>query len=659
MGAKKVAAGLTTAGVVFIAGCGGGGGGHAALSGGGLPTSQQNGKKISLSFTIPRSAPAVLEMPARPQPYGKHRRGAQSTTRATPKVVRKPKYISTATLNGTIGLYIYQGAQLASSQTFTIGLSNTTDFECYFVPPIYSSLACYNTVNIYVPGGSDTFYAATYDSQNRMLSVTPGLPGTSSYGTPPSAINVPYAGTIAIQTYGFASKVTAISPTPCVNGFSTNLVLQDVDGSLVTGPLANPVTVNAGTFSIVYAGTSVGSSYTFYTAPDPDYWYFSSPSNLSGETGVLTASTSSGSFPVNFPAIYSVNETAFVASTSGLYALGLVNGSPTSYPCGQVPLTLYNSFASAVTFTNPVSMSQDGNNAIVVLDDAGSNPIVDVILANDLVIAPAIYVPVAQTTLSSTGGLDVAATPNLQAYVLNSDGTIQRVDYSNAVQFAFQDGNTNDGAIATSLNAAGGSSITALSYGADDYVFASSASSSNLYEVDFANSEPTGSPFNLMGDFVSNTEATFTSAVVTQASSSDFTNLYASFRAFDNGISPSNVIVSCTLYDGVPCLGEIFANAYANNPGTIGSLATIISGTPALLMTNGNTIAAIYEENTANAYSFGTTFSPVVTRIVTSPDGMWAGALQGSTFAFASTATQTPVGAQAGSVAAIWGFPFF
>ena len=496
MGAKKAAAGLTAAGLVFIAGCAGGGGGRAASSGGaggGLPTTPQNGKKISLNFSIPRSAPAVLEMPAQPQPYGKQRRGAQSTTRATPKVVRKPKYVSTATLNGSIGLYVYQGAQLASSQTFTVGLSNTSDFTCYFVPPIYSSLSCYNTVSIYVPGGSDTFYAATYDSQHRMLSVTPGLYGTSIYGTPPAPISIPSAGAVYIQTYGIANSVTASSPTPCVSGFGTSFLFQDVDGSIVQGPLANPVTVNAGTFSIMYAGTSVGSSYTFYSAPDPDYWSFASPSNLSGETGTLAASTSSGSLPVNFPALYSVNETAFVASPSGLYAVGLVGGSSTSYACGQVPLALYNAFGSAVTFSNPVSMSQDGNSAIVVLDDAGSNPTLDVILANDLIIAPSIYVPVVQTTLSSTGGDDVAASPNLQAYILNSDGSIQRVDYSNAVAYAFQDGATNDGAIASGLTAPAGSSIAALADGADDYVFATSYGSSFLYEVDGANSP---SPFS-------------------------------------------------------------------------------------------------------------------------------------------------------------------
>src|SRR5579872_1761434 len=284
MGAKKAAAGLTTAGVVFIAGCAGGGGGHAAPGGGGLPTTPQNGKKISLVFSIPRSAPAVMEMPAQPQPYGKHRRGAQSTTiRPTPKVVRKPKYVSTATLSGSIGLYIYQGAQLASSQTFTVGLSNTSDFECYFIPPIYSSLSCYNTVSIYVPGGNDTFYAATYDSQHRMLSVTPGLYGTSAYGSPPAPISVPYSGAIFIQTYGIANSLTVTNPTPCVNGFGTGFFFEDVDGSIVQGPLANPVTVNAGAFSIAYAGTSVGSTYTFYSAPDPDFWAFASPGNLSGE----------------------------------------------------------------------------------------------------------------------------------------------------------------------------------------------------------------------------------------------------------------------------------------------------------------------------------------------------------------------------------------
>ncbi|HEY1728013.1 MAG TPA: hypothetical protein VGG22_06555 [Candidatus Baltobacteraceae bacterium] len=512
--------------------------------------------------------------------------------------------------------------------------------------------------DIYVPSGSDTFYAATYDSQHRTLSVTPGLPGISSYGTAPAPISIPYSGAVFIQTYGIANSVTALSPTPCVNGFGTNFLFQDIDGSIVTGPLANPVTFNAGTFSIMYAGNSVGSSYTFYSAPDPDYWFLASPSNLSGETGALTASTSSGTFPVNFSALYSVNETALVASSGGLYAVGLVGGSPTSYACGQVPLTSYNT-GGVVTFTNPVSMSQDGNSAIVVLDAAGSNPTVDIILANDLFIAPAIYVPVVQTTLGSTTGLDITATPNLQAYILNEDGTIQRVDYTNAVDNPFVDGATNDGAIAGGLVAAAGSSITSLTSGVDDYVFATSANTVNLYEVDGANTgSPVGGPFSLNGVSVSNTIYSFSSSVVTTAASFDDANLYASFRAFDVNLTPHNAIVTCSFYDSSPCLANIQANAYGSNSGSVGSLATI-SSVPGLLFSSGNTIVGLYEENTGSAFSFGTTFSPVATRVVTSPDGTWAGVLQSSTFSFASTSTQTPVGSQAGSVATIWGFPFF
>lgn len=664
MGAKKAAAGLTTAGLVFIAGCAGGGSAlHSGLPAGTSP-GQQSARKISLLFTIPHSAAAVAEMPARQSPYAKNRRSVQSQTRVAPKIIRKPKYVSDATINGSIGLYIYQGAQLASSQTFTVGFSNSYDFSCYFIPPIYSSLACYNTVNIYVPGGSDTFYAATYDSQHRMLSLTPGLPGTSVYGTPPAAINVPYSGTIPIQTYGIAYDVVLVDPTPCVNGFGTQFFFQDIDGDIVTGPLAYPVTVNTGTFSMLYANTSVGSNYTFYTAPDPDYWDVSSPSYLSGETGTLSASSPSGTLPVSFPTIYSVNETAFVASPAGLYAIGLVEGgSPSAYQCGQVPLSQYYARPQVVTFSNPVSMSQDGNNAIVVLDDAGTNPTVDVILANDLMLVPGVYVPVAQTTLPSTGGLDIAATSNLQAYILNSDGTIQRVDYSNAVDFPFQDGATNDGAIAGGLTAPFGSNVTAFSSTIspyDDYVFATSYSSPNLYEVDAANTgSPVGGPFNLTGVNVSNVYADMlSSATITTAASSDPTNLYASFRAWD-GVNTSTVIVTCTLYAGVPCLSNIQANANGSNFGSVGSLATYTS-VPALLFTNANVVTGVYEETTQSSFGFIPSFTPNPSRIVISPDGQFTGVQLATSFYFVPTATETPtLGTLSGPVSTIWGFPFF
>jgi hypothetical protein len=248
---------------------------------------------------------------------------------------------------------------------------------------------------------------------------------------------------------------------------------------------------------------------------------------------------------------------------------------------------------------------------------------------------------------------------NLQAYILNSDGTIQRVDYTGAVLNPFQDGATNDGAIATSLVAGTSSSITSLSDGTDDYVFATSNDTANIYEVDGANGgSPFGAPWSLIGDGVTNIAGTFSSSVTTTAASSDETNLYASFRAFDVNLSSHNAIVTCSLYNSVPCMSSPEANASGSNFGNAGSLATI-SSVPALLFSDGSNVTGLYEENTASSFSFGTTFSPVATRVVTSPDGMWAGVLQASTFSFASTTTQTPVGSQAGSVATIWGFPFF
>jgi hypothetical protein len=662
MGARKAAAGLSAAGIVFVAGCAGGGALHSGVpTGMGTSGTPQNAKKISLAFVIPRSAPAVMEMPPRQSPYAKTRRSAQSQTRVAPKIVRKPKYVSTATVNGSIGLYIYQGGQLASSQTFTVGFSNTDDFTCYFIPPIYSSLECYNTGNIYVPGGSDTFYAATYDSQHNVLSVTPGFPGTSIYGTPPAPITVPYSGAIFIQTYGIAKGVTATSPTPCVSGSFTSFFFHDVDGDIVTGPLAYPVTINAGTFSMLYAGTSVGSNYTFYTAPDPDYWSFASPSYLSGETGVLSASSPAGTVPVNFPTIYSVNATAFVASSSGLYAIGLVGGgSPSSYPCGQVPMALYNSNVSPVTFSNPVAMSQDGNNAIVVLDDAATNPTVDVILANDLWIAPAVYVPVAQTTLASTGGLDVAATENLQAYILNSDGSIQRVDYTNAVEIPFGEGATNVGAIATSLSAPIGSSIGALSdlsvvY---DYVFATSYGSPNLYEVDLANFTPEGFAFSLSGQEIINSDSTFSPSTVTTAVVTDQTNQYVFFRAYDStqSVGFENIVVACTI--GPPCITAPVSNAYHAPFGSAGTMATIPAST-SLLLSSGNAVSGLQEMNTASNFSFLNALTPNPGRVVSSPDSLFVGVQQGSAFYFTPFSSPAFVGSQTGTVSAIWAFPFF
>ena len=656
MGAKKTAAGLTTAGLVFIAGCSGGG--HAGPSGGILPsTSQNGGKKIALSFSIPRSAPAYLTMPAQASPFSKNRRSTQSL-RPKPALVRKPKYIGFGVIGGYILLDIYQNGQLASYQYLSVGFENAnSDLFCYEAPPTYFSLSCYNTVNIYAPSGSDTFYAVAYDSQYRMISLTPGLPGTSVYGTAPSPVTIPYAGAVQIATYGVPAAIYVDNATPCVNAYGATFHIADADGELMVGPLAYPVTLNSSSFDIMYSGQSLGTSTTIYTA-NIEEDYLEAPGNLSGETTTLAAQTAAGALPVNFPTIYSIDHTAFTVSTSGLYAIGLSSGSANSVSCGQVPLeSLYT--GQRLTFTNPVGMSQDGSGAIVVLDDAGANPTVDVILANGLFISPSI-VPVAQIPLSSTGGEDITASPNEQAYVVNSDGTIHRADYSLAATYPFVYSSGTDTAIAGGLTSPAGSSISALSSGTFDYVFATSYSAPFLYEVDNANTgSPLGTSFNLTGLSINSGASSFSSSVVTTAAISDNVSLYTAFRSFDSStyVNERNGIVSCTLYSGVPCLANVFGNSIDGNFGALGSMAVVPSG-PQFLETDGSLITWI-DESSDGIFNFGINFSPNPTRIVTSPDGIFEGVQSGASFYFSPALSEATVGTQTGSVAAIWNFPFF
>ncbi|MGH7715617.1 MAG: hypothetical protein ACREML_06415, partial [Vulcanimicrobiaceae bacterium] len=524
----------------------------------------------------------------------------------------------------------------------------------------YTSMSCYNVTNIYAPGGSDTFYALTYDSQQRLLSLSPGIPGTSIYGATPTPYTIPYAGAIDIQTYGIPNTVSVVSPTACVSGFGTQFFVTDADGDIMSGALAYPVTVNASNgFTIAYAGVSVGSSYTFYSAPDPDSWEFASPGNLSGETSTITSSTSRGNLGVTLPNLYAVDHTALVASAAGLYGIGLVNGGSASYACGPLALATYSN-ETPVSFTNPVAMSSDGFSSVVVLDDAAANPTVDVLLANDLWLNPA-SVPVVQTTLLSTGGVDVAATANLQAYILNSDGSIQRVDYTNAVNFPFEQGNTNDGAIATGLTTPAGSSIGAFGAAIVDYVFASSYGSPFIYEVDNANGTPSFTASSISGASIPNVSATFSPTAVTTAVAADSLYLYANFRAWDPGQSPGSqtVAVSCALTSGVPCINTtLYANSFSGNFGGAGTEAVDVI-TPALFFSDGPHLTGVYEQSNVGSFTEVAGFSATPNRIVTSPDGLFVGVQLGTMIYFAPVSTETPVGSQTGTVAAIWTYPFF
>jgi len=656
MGAKKASAAVSVAGCILVAGCAGGGG-HAAIAPGGLiPRNPSNGPKISLTFSIPRAAPSYLTVSPHASAFGKSARRNAQSYRPTPKLVRKPKYIGAGVLGGYILLDIYQNGQQASSQTFTVGFSNAyADFSCYFAPPQYQSMSCYNTVNIYAPGGNDTFYAATYDSQNRLISLTPGFPGTNVYGTAPAPVTIPSSSAVQIQTYGVPYALYVDDATPCVPYQDAFFHIADVDNDIMVGPLAYPITVGAGGgFAVTYLGQSLGSSFTFYNAPF-DFYDLQATSPGSGS---LAAQTPGGSLPVNFPTLYGVDQTAFVASTGGLYALGLVYGSSSSYPCGQVLLqSLYTN--QPLTFTNPVGMSQDGGDAIVVLDDTAGGPVVDIIEADGLFISPSV-VPVAQVTLSSTVGDDIAATANLQAYVVNTDGTIHRVDYAQAVINPFAYDSATDTVIASGFNTPAGSGIGAFANG-DDYVFASSYGSW-LYEVDTAYlGTPTVGLLNLDGVYEAPDE-NFTSALVSSAVTTDASNLYADFRVFDTGVPSSffDAVIVCSLNNGTPCINNVFANSVSGSHfGGVGTLA-VVPSVPAVFVTNGSAVSALYEQSIfSGAFTFGTTWTPSPNRVVTSPDGSFVGLQLGTSFYFAPLSTQTAVGSLSGAVSTIWNFGFF
>src|SRR5581483_10258036 len=100
------------------------------------------------------------------------RRAALSRQRSG-VALRTPKYLSPGIYNGYLVIKVYQNGQPAiADQKFTIGFGAGTDFQCYFVPPLYQTELCYNVANVYAPIGTDTFYAETFDAGNHLLSIS-------------------------------------------------------------------------------------------------------------------------------------------------------------------------------------------------------------------------------------------------------------------------------------------------------------------------------------------------------------------------------------------------------------------------------------------------------------------------------------------------------
>ena len=648
MNSRKAAAAVSAAGAVLIAGCAGGmsgGGFHAASPGG----AAKNGQNISLSFTIPRGMPQFAQTQS-------NRRGTKSATRTS---IRNPKYLSPGVFNGSVVLKIYQNGQpAAADQTFSIGFYGT-DFICYAVPPTYSFELCYNTVNVYAPIGSDTFFAETYDSAKHLLSATPGL--YTFYGSPPAAYTVPYSGTISIPTYAYVSSVEFITATPCTNPFATGFAFVDADGFFTLGPLANPVTLGVSSgFELNVYPSGAAQTYTFYNGLYAAYGFFEAAGDAAGQTGSLTATSPSGNVPMTVPRLYSVDHMGFAASTGGLFGYGLVSGSTTSFNCGQVPLLPYNAFLSntPVTFSNPVAMTQDNIYALFVLDNGGSNPVVDIVFMNDLEVAPYLAVPVSQVTLPSTGGLGIAASGlTFKSYVINTDGSVQVVDYTNSIVYPFVYGGVFYNTAATGLTTPAGSDIAIIPAVGGDSIFISSYGNATVNEFDNANTmAPSQFSKSLTGVMVSNYGFPFTGAVLTTGVTADQANNFVAFRAVDSLFTAGNqtAIFACSglpncVQSGGPSADSLVGASFAG----AGSLAAVYSQT-GFLAGSGTNVLNISDATLVPGANFLSGLASPAARVIMAPDNSFAAVQQGAAFTFFTYPAGQNVGSITAPTATLW-----
>lgn len=625
-----------------------GGAFHPLTSGG----ASQSGQKIALSLTIPRGAPTIVQTASSSRrPFSG--RGQRPTVSRS--YVRKPKYVSPAAMGGYLVLKTFANGQWGQDQTFTMGFSGT-NFLCYFSPPLYNSANCYNAVPIYVAGGSDTFYAEVYDASNHLLSVTPGL--YSFYGAPPAPYTVPYAGTIAIDTYGYAAQLSIEQPSACADPAGTTFHFSDADSFIISGPLANPVSVSvSGGFSVAYSSgyalAPIGTSYTIYnTEWGYGGWGLTAPSV--GTVGTIAATTPSGSLPVNFPTIYAVDHTALTATPGGLYALGLVGGGTTSYACGKVNIIGYT---TGSPWSSPVAVTNDQSGttpSVFVLDDASANPTVDVIPGFILQVAPGVGALVSQVSLPSTGGLDIAASgATSKAYVLNSDGSLQVIDYTNGAA-SFYD--TAESGMTTPA----GSSLGVYEATASDYVFVSTyAAGGTLYEIDNANttSELAFSSSPLSGQGIQNFDTNLSSSAVSAAVAVDQTLGWTFIRGFDPVGSAADFVLGAYTACCPGTISEMIGNSIGTTFEGPGSLAALGAYNIILFSETNGDVDWRQETSTSTGAQWMSLTTPA-TRVITSSDNAFVGLLQGTTFNFYGYPSTTGIGSLTGSYATLLTGPF-
>ncbi|HTX03232.1 MAG TPA: hypothetical protein VMD07_06090, partial [Candidatus Acidoferrales bacterium] len=442
MDARKATAAVSAAGIILIAGCGGGGkmGGVSLPNGGsqgGLHQNKQpaNSSRVGMTFAIPRRSMSWAS--GVQTSYTQRRSKAFTPTKQRRSMLssRKPEFISEGLVGGSISIFIYQGANLALTQgPFTAGTTyGAYDFYCAYNPVAEEAL-CTNYTPVFAPYGSDSFYVAMYDSANHLLSITPGMPGTNFVQATQPTYTITssgYASPISIQTYAVAAYLALDAPTSCLDpSYEPNAAagfLMDAAGYQISGPLANPMTVNASNFALYNLyGTQVSTPYTIYNA----YGAFSGFEFVAPSTGVsgsVSVSSVGSSVGINFGSasmtLYTVDRLALSPSTSGINVVGLVDSGPSAYSCGKLPMGNYANGAPITSFSNPVAINEDDYiPGAAVLDSVSGSPYLSLVDLNRLDFGTFLAeygegpvvdeVPVLQVAVAGSNPLALAVSPS-------------------------------------------------------------------------------------------------------------------------------------------------------------------------------------------------------------------------------------------------------
>jgi hypothetical protein len=651
MNPRKTAAAVSAVGAFLVAGCGGKAGGGGALPA--VPgqltqgTQPANSSKVTLAIAIPVhasqawSASSALRQPSQRR-VGTGRYAREIARR--PSQLRQPQYVSPAVLGGSVYVYVYQGSSLALTDgPFSVGTTPSSQIYCYTASGF--PYACYNTVPVFAPYGNDSFFVAMYDSQHRLLSITPGMPGSNFISATPATYTITPAGypaPIELSSYAVVSTFGVDTATSCVLYDADPVVATDMfDASgyfLSYGAIANPFTIN------------VTGGFTLYeTSPVAPYIQaVSTPytiSNISGAsfltlipqgpgaTGTVSVTSSAGNVSVNGAAaqmnLYAVDRIALSPSAAGLSAVGLVDSGPSAFDCGTMYLATYDT-GTPISFSSTAAIGADDfYPGAVVIDNVSGTP-----FANVLDLNPPLFglgfqtyrfqdaVPAIRGPLPGSNALEVAVSPyaagNAMIYVLNQDGSITRIDELSATASLIEPAGT----------IAGPTGIDVLwnDGGTGDVVFAGSSTTSTIYEVTAANTTP-----SLGGTSIPFGVSPVAYSVAVDNVSGD---QYVAFQVFD--------AANYNAYDFATCYGPICSLSLGHFTLASGSYAGPQSigiayqgGVPYALMANGNGIAnfvfGLFPISPTTTFP---SFSGPVTRVLSTYDGLWNGVGTGASFQF-------------------------